>query len=340
MSVEPGTADVVLAGGGMKGIGHVGALAALERAGCSFARVAGTSAGSIVGALLAAGMPTARMSEVMHDLQWSRLRDGARLDRVPLAGPALSVLLANGVYEGAYLREWLGNQLADLGVETFADLRLHDDAGSALDGDEQFKLVVMAADVTRGELVRLPWDLRDRYGLDPDEQLVVDAVRASMSIPLFYEPVRLRAADGATSTLVDGGLLSNFPIDVFDRTDGRPPRWPTFGVTLLPPLPAGNVQLFPWLGLLDRGLLHFLESVVTTTVVGRDQGHLARPWVAARTIAVDTAAAGVVDFELPPDARAALFDNGVAAAERFLAGWDWPRYLERFRGGAPAEARA
>ena len=69
-----------------------------------------------------------------------------------------------------------------------------------------------------------------------DDQLVADAVRASMSIPFFYEPLRFRRrdADGkqVVSVMVDGGMLSNFPIDVFDRTDGKPPRWPTFGIKL------------------------------------------------------------------------------------------------------------
>ena len=60
-----------------------------------------------------------------------------------------------------------------------------------------------------------------RVGLDPDEQPVADAVRASMSIPFFFRPVSLRATSGLTSTLVDGGLLSNFPIDSLDRTDGE-----------------------------------------------------------------------------------------------------------------------
>lgn len=336
MSAEPGTADIVLAGGGVKGIGHVGALAALEAAGMRFPRVAGTSAGSIVGALLAAGMPTARMLEVMRELDWSRFRDQTRRDRIPVLGPGLSLWLENGVYEGAYLVEWLEQQLAEMGVETFADLRQRDDSGSALSRDQAYRLVVMAADITRGELVRLPWDYRDRYGLDPDSQRVVDAVRASMSIPVFFEPVRLTHGDGSVSTLVDGGLLSNFPIDVFDRSDGRPPRWPTLGLTLLPRLPLGNVQIFPWLGVVKRGLPHFLECVITTTVVGRDQGHLSKPWVHARTIEIETAAAGVVDFDLDPAARTTLHEAGAAAARRFLEGWDWEDYLVRFRSGGAA----
>ena len=53
-----------------------------------------------------------------------------------------------------------------------------------------------------------------------------------MSIPFFYEPVKLDNAKHKACWFVDGGMLSNFPVDVFDRTDGQPPRWPTFGIKL------------------------------------------------------------------------------------------------------------
>lgn len=45
---------------------------------------------------------------------------------------------------------------------------------------------------------------------------------------------------GEETTLVDGGILSNFPIEVFDRTDGKDPRRPTLGVKVTLRLPAGN----------------------------------------------------------------------------------------------------
>jgi NTE family protein len=329
MSAEPKQADLVLAGGGVKGIGHVGAISVLEEGGYSFERVAGTSAGSIVGALVAAGMPAGRMREVMQTLDYRKFRDRSLRDRVPLVGPGLSLLLEDGLYEGDYLREWLGNQLADLGVERFKDLRL-DDAGSSLATDHRFRLVLMAADLTRGELIRLPWDYRSRYDLNPDRQLVVDAVRASMSIPFFYEPVHLHYR-GGESVLVDGGVLTNFPIDSFDRTDLEPPRWPTFGVTLIPPLPAGNAQLFPGLGLVKRGPLRLLETLITTMLVGHDQANLAKPWVSARTIPVDTTQVNAVDFGIDREDQELLYGNGRKAAKAFLKRWDWQDYLERYR---------
>ena len=61
--------------------------------------------------------------------------------------------------------------------------------------------------------------------------LVADAVRASMSIPFVYKPVKLRdLASRQQIWLVDGGLLSNFPVEIFDREQGNPPRWPTFAL--------------------------------------------------------------------------------------------------------------
>src|SRR6185437_7564029 len=133
-----------------------------------------------------------------------------------------------GVFEGDHLREWLGNELAGLGVETFDDLAL-DDPAPWMGEDQRYSLVVTATDVTLGRLVRLPWDYRSVYGVaEPGRQRVADAVRASMSIPFFFEPVTIaNPGTGLVSTLVDGGVLSNFPIDTLDRPDGRQPRWPT-----------------------------------------------------------------------------------------------------------------
>ena len=97
---------------------------------------------------------------------------------------------------------------------------------------QQYKLVVMASDISNGELWRLPWDLRRLRAAMRIAALIVEAVRASMSIPFFYAPLKLKDAAGEECWFVDGGMLSNFPIDVFDRTDGAPPRWPTFGIKL------------------------------------------------------------------------------------------------------------
>jgi NTE family protein len=135
-----------------------------------------------------------------------------------------------------------------------------------------------------------------------------------------------------TSTLVDGGILSNFPIDSLDRADGRIPRWPSFGVTVLPNLPEGNDKVIPALAPLRMlAAPHLLEEVITTALVGRDQAYLNEPWVAARAIRVDSTDVGFLDFDISDNEIEALYAKGYAAAKEFLSTWDWDAYLDRFR---------
>jgi NTE family protein len=331
---EPKPADLVLSGGGVKGIGLVGAVVALMDAGYRAQRVSGTSAGSIVGAVVAAAsmgdqLSAEEVKEIALQLDYRKFTDPGILERLPVLGPSWALLRGTGIYKGDYAHDWVRSQLANLGVRTFGDLAIRDDS---LPAERRYKLVVTVADVTTGQLVRLPWDYRSVYGLDPDEQAVADAVRASMSIPFFFRPVTLTASRGLTSTLVDGGILSNFPIDSLDRIGLGKPRWPSFGVTVLPNLPEGNDKVIPALApLRTLGAPHLLESVITTAIVGRDQAYLSQPWVNARTIRVDSTEVGFLDFDISDNEIEALYAKGYAATEKFLSTWDWDVYLERFR---------
>jgi NTE family protein len=327
-------ADFVLSGGGVKGVGLVGAVVALMDAGYLPQRISGTSAGSIVGAVVAGAaqtgeMTSAQVKELALQLDYQKFLDPGVVERVPLLGPSLALVRGSGIYKGDYAHGWVRDQLRSLGVRTFGDLAIDDDQ---LPEEQRYRLVVTVADVTTGQLVRLPWDYRRVYGLDPDEQSVADAVRASMAIPFYFRPVSLTSSAGRTSTLVDGGLLSNFPIDSLDRTDGEAPRWPSFGVTVLPNLPDGNDKVIPALAALRLlGPSHLLEDVITTALVGRDQTYLNQPWVRVRAIRVDSTDVGFLDFDITDDQVEALYANGYAAVDRFLATWNWSAYLRRFR---------
>jgi NTE family protein len=239
---------------------------------------------------------------------------------LPLVSEGVSLALGHGAYAGDWIHRWLTDELDQLGVRTFADLRRDDpDADPALLAPEhRYGLVVMATDVTNGRLLRLPWDY-PMFGLDPDEQLVADAVRMSLSIPFYFNPRTLRnPVTGEEATIVDGGVLSNFAIEIFDRTDGRKPRWPTFGVRLLPDLPAGLGDLVPFFGLPMFPAVRLLEQVVATALVGRDQTHLERPGVRERTMTVDTKGTAITEFGIGPVKRADLIRRGEHAAGEFL----------------------
>ena len=310
--------DLVLEGGGVKGIGLVGAVLTLSGSGYVFPRVAGTSAGAIVAALVAAhqvaGKPLSNIETIMASVDYNKFQDETVLERLGgTPGQIAELLVHMGIAKGDYLVEWLGNVLADLGVHTFADLAISDtdDPGTGLPPDQRFRLVVHTSDISRGALVRLPWDY-PQYGQDPALMRVVDAVRASMSIPFFFRPVSFSTTAGKV-TWVDGGMLSNFPISVFDRTDGKPGRWPTWGVKLSARPAAVQV---------DRPAGNDFElalSCLRTLLAGWDRYHLDDQNVTARTVFVDTASVNSTNFAITTAEQAQLFDSGRSAATSYLA---------------------
>jgi NTE family protein len=173
----------------------------------------------------------------------------------------------------------------------------------------------MTSDISEGRLVRLPWDYQERLGCEPDNQKIAEAVRMSMSIPIFFRPWRV-----GDNCFVDGGMLSNFPVDVFDRSDGVPPRWPTFGIKLSA-RPSANQRATP----ID-GPVELLKAMVATMTNFHDAMYIDQPSVVDRTIFVDCGKVKATDFNLTPDQAETLFQSGRDAATRFLQDWDFDKY--------------
>lgn len=320
----PLIADLVLEGGGVKGVALVGAISGLVDAGYQFGRIAGTSAGAIVGSVVAAmtayGQPLTALPDVLGSLDLAALADRGRPGQMfgPLTGyrwgrtaaDALTVVLESAAFRGDRLEIWLRGILHDFGVDTFGDLRL-DDPGVAA-ADEDFRLIVMATDLSRKRLARLPWDY-PVYHLRPDEQSVARAVRASAASPLVFRPVELPGPRG-TATLVDGGLLSNYPIDVFDRHDDRPSRWPTIGIRLDTQIEGEADHLRPIDGTVALGL-----AVIETAIEGNQAEHVMSLGNQARSIRVPADGIGTFHFALTEAQRHALYENGYNAAREFVS---------------------
>lgn len=147
---------------------HVGVLKVLEREGVTVGRLAGTSMGALIAAGMASGASALEIEAEM--LRLSHRRELLKLaDRLPTR---------QGLFSGRRLRSALAETLGE-GL-TFSDL--------------QIPLTVTAVDLVSGR------DLVMRTGS------VVEAVRASLSIPGVYAPVE---RDGCR--LVDGGVLNNVP---------------------------------------------------------------------------------------------------------------------------------
>ena len=335
-------ADLALEGGGVKGIGLAGAVLVLDEAGYAFPRVAGTSAGAIAACLIAsiskAGKPIPAMRTYLGQLEFAKFMPESALHRwfdhqggaLEMIGDAAILTHRIGLYTGDYLAEWLQPILDGLGVRTFADLKItqSDDPGMSLPPNKRYRLLVHTSDLTRGELVQLPWDY-GYYGLPADQEEVVRAVRASMSIPFFFEPVMVEANatevdvampdgrvikqhyDAGSVTWTDGGMLRNFPIGAFDRVDGQPARWPTIGVKLsslqtnFGPTQASGTALSVAVRALHTMMNEWDRYNIEETT-------------AARTIFVPNAGLTATQFDLTTDQQNELFINGVRSATQFV----------------------
>ena len=308
--------DLVLEGGGVRGIALLGAVLRLYDEGYRFPRIAGTSAGAIVAALVAAHQRAGRdlheLEDVLRRAPLPELVGEPVLQRVTgPVGDGVELLLHGGMHSTERLAEWVAAELAAVGVTTFADLRLPPDADSTLLPYQRYSLVVHASDLTRRVLVRLPWDY-DQYDLVADDQRVADAVCASSAIPFYFRPFQQRTGSGGVVTWIDGGLLSNFPITVFDRTDDRRPRWPTWGIKLSgTPAPRPDSPVRTPLGI-AIGCLRTLMNDDSNRYRLDEEG------VNRRTIFVDADDISSMDFSLTQADQDDLFHRGVRAAERFL----------------------
>ena len=209
--------DGVFSGGGVKGIALVGALQAVEKKGLSFKRTAGTSAGALIAALIIAGYKGHELENILLDTDLTSLLEKNSGFTFPLLR-WLMLYWNLGLYSGKDLELWVGGLLKKKGISTFGDL-------------PEGSLKIIVSDITKGRLVVLPDDLA-HYGFVPEQFSVAKAVRMSASLPFFFKPQPLYSINGKKHYMVDGGILSNFPLWVFQPPENKKPLRPVLGFQL------------------------------------------------------------------------------------------------------------
>lgn len=303
--------NAVFEGGGVKGISLAGAVEATERAGRTFKKVAGTSSGAIVATLLAAGYEGEEMSRMIQGTSFSSFMKRAPIYNTAWVGPALRVLLKKGLYSGEALESWMRSLLLKKGIITFRDL-------------PPSKLSIIASDITNGRILVLP-DGLEQYGISPEHFEVAKAVRMSCSIPYFFDPVMLRlngqSARGKSFIeqfvyVVDGGLLSNFPLWLFDgmnensKVPGR--RIPTVGYQTV-----GKTDPQPHR---IRGPFSMLQAMVSTMLSAHDEKYIEDDKY-VRTVTIPTLGIGTTQFNITKMQSDELYAAGLKAGEDFFKEW-------------------
>jgi NTE family protein len=323
-------ADLVFEGGGVKGIGLAGAFAALQERHVTPKGLAGTSAGAITAALVAAGYSSTELDAILKAVPFAKFEDEGPEDRLPVIGRGVSLLLKRGIYEGKFFQRWIAELLEAKAITKFGQL-VDEEADNP---KHRYRLQVIASDITHRRMLVLPNDA-EHLGIDPDDLEIAYAVRMSMSIPVFFQPVVHRNRQtGEDHVIVDGGMLSNFPVWLFDR-EGQEPRWPTFGLLLVEPEPKkpighrlGAEQLGPKPG----SLVDYVKSLAFTMMAAHDRLYLEKATY-ARTIPIPTLGVGTTEFDITDKRVGELYDSGHRAASDFLDHWDFQAYIEAFRRG-------
>lgn len=313
---EQHKADGVFQGGGVKGLGLVGALLQFEedqRAEITeWVNLAGTSAGSIMASLIATGHRPTALEAVFMALDFKQFEDWGPGGEI--IGGALNLARHHGLAHGEVFRKWIDTQLEE---RTFSTVK-RDPAPAA---GSPYRLRMIAADISRKEMLVLPDDLANYRDpdtgqpFDPDNFKIANAVRMSMSIPYFFQPVILTHHEtGQASTIVDGGVLSNFPVWIFD-TAGADPLRPTFGFHLV-----GGGGVGGSLGGVIADLGWAVQEAVDifhTATDAWDKRFMSHSTV-VRTCTISAGTIGTTDFNLTRDQKEWLLQSGRDGAKEFL----------------------
>ncbi|MFD1707698.1 patatin-like phospholipase family protein [Siminovitchia sediminis] len=291
--------DGVFSGGGIKGIALIGAYEVLEDRGFTFKRLAGTSAGAIIAAFIAAGYTSKEIADMMRDMDLNKLLDRRRTLLPFHLAKWLLLYYKMGLYRGDLLEEWIKNKLADKGVHTFKDL-------------PPDTLKVIASDLSTGNILVLPDDL-EHYGIPKEIFPVSRAIRMSCSIPYFFEPIKLRSLSG-TNIVVDGGILSNFPIWLFQKDEQKQLR-PVIGIKLSNRVEQHGKQT------INNGLQLF-ESLFHTMKDAHDARYISRKHE-KNIIFIPTEETFAAEFSINEQKKEALLEKGRVRAQQFLQSWTY-----------------
>ena len=193
--------NLVFEGGGVKGIAYLGALDVLAQRNIlpGIVRIGGTSAGAINAILLGLGFSLKETKKILWSLDFHQFMD----DSWGLVRDANRLINDFGWYKGDFFREWIGqliSQKTGNSESTFADIE-------AMKENKEFKSLYFMG-------TNLSTSFSEIFSAEHTPRIcIADAVRISMSIPLFFAARRSMRGD----VYVDGGVLDNYPIKLFDR---------------------------------------------------------------------------------------------------------------------------
>lgn len=209
---QPKSVGLVLSGGGAKGIAHIGVIKVLEEHDIPIDYIAGTSMGAIVGGLYAAGYTPEEMMRLLESKDFANWSTGQINEKLvyyfyknPPTPSMLNVNLAPG--DSTKPSSILPSSLINPLPMNFAFMELFSGYTAQCEGDFN-RLFVPFRCVTS--------NVYQKKKIVCKSGSLGDAIRASMSFPLVFQPIEMNGIP-----VYDGGIYDNFPVDVM-RTEFAP----------------------------------------------------------------------------------------------------------------------
>lgn len=323
--------NLVFEGGGVKGIAYVGAMQILDQRGhlSGILRVGGTSAGAINSLIFALGYSIQEQRDILDSTDFKKFMD----DSFGIVRDINRVVKKFGWNKGDYFLGWIEELVEKkLGRKraTFKDLK---DAGKP-------DLYVTGTNLSTGYVEIFS---AERY----QDMALADALRISMSIPLFFAAVR---HGNRKDVYVDGGVIINYPVKLFDREKyidmvnepealrrveyynrenaefllNQPDRSPyvynrqTLGLRLDS---SEEIGLFrygePVSGKKINDFFDYAKGLVSAVMKVQENQHLhSDDW--QRTLYINTLDVGATDFDLCKEKKLALIKEGIKGAEKYF----------------------
>lgn len=325
--------NLVFEGGGVKGIGYVGVLQVLEEKGIldQISRIGGASAGAIVAMLVGLNYSRDEICEILYRLDFGSFLD----DSWGIVRDIYSLMTSFGWYRGGFFLKWVENliqQKTGITGATFGDIkRLQDNVG--------FKDIYIIG-------TNLSTRFSEVFSYEKTPQMsIADAIRISMSIPLFFTAPQNSKGEYYT----DGGVLDNYPIRLFDRESyvGKnfsvPDYYNRYNFRLATKGIGNNryvynketlgfrldsqskIAVFEDIAKPPRAnidnFFEFTWSLVETVLESQDNVHLnSYDW--SRTVYIDTLGVRTMDFGLDHVKKEALIQSGRECTEKYFAWYE------------------
>ncbi|WP_336717740.1 patatin-like phospholipase family protein [Pantoea ananatis] len=305
----------VFEGGGVRGAAHAGAFKAAKDSGVQFERLAGTSAGSIVASLIAAGGSSEHISKILIETDLESLLEPAKKEDaiykndntivaltkyIPVRKlkPIKDILFYSGMHSSSKLQNWIENELMKL-IEPY---REKGTTGNVKFKELKIPLHLVATNLSTG----LPqvWSVETT-----PEESVSYAVRCSCSIPFFFQ-----AICDKESILVDGGVVSNLPSFVFSKLLEEMSSYTKRPNIINFRLVQKNLNIQK-----PNNIIEYFEKLSNAVVSGGTEVQKILQ-TSTYNILIDTGNIGSIDFALMnSESKNKLFQSGQSAMNDFIA---------------------